>query len=122
MMLFVNGIRSGSAARSYSETETKRCNLIGPTDVSASAGPAPRGYLERKIVVHVVQAIGREIIENMERETGIEPATSSLGSWHSTAELLPLIKIRCTKLIPRNSQMLISVIPPLLSTRYRLFR
>jgi hypothetical protein len=25
----------------------------------------------------------------MERETGIEPATSSLGSWHSTAELLP---------------------------------
>jgi hypothetical protein len=27
---------------------------------------------------------------NLERETGIEPATSSLGSWHSTAELLPL--------------------------------
>src|SRR5215467_11422542 len=27
----------------------------------------------------------------MERETGIEPATSSLGSWRSTAELLPLI-------------------------------
>jgi hypothetical protein len=27
----------------------------------------------------------------LERETGIEPATSSLGSWHSTAELLPLI-------------------------------
>ena len=25
----------------------------------------------------------------MERETGIEPATSSLGSWHSTTELLP---------------------------------
>jgi hypothetical protein len=28
----------------------------------------------------------------MERETGIEPATSSLGSWRSTAELLPLEK------------------------------
>ena len=27
----------------------------------------------------------------LERETGIEPATSSLGSWHSTAELLPLV-------------------------------
>jgi hypothetical protein len=26
----------------------------------------------------------------LERETGIEPATSSLGSWRSTAELLPL--------------------------------
>src|SRR5271165_1101219 len=28
----------------------------------------------------------------MERETGIEPATSSLGSWRSTAELLPLAR------------------------------
>jgi hypothetical protein len=26
----------------------------------------------------------------LERETGIEPVTSSLGSWHSTTELLPL--------------------------------
>ena len=31
-----------------------------------------------------------KILETMERETGIEPATSSLGSWRSTAELLPL--------------------------------
>jgi hypothetical protein len=30
------------------------------------------------------------VIEKMERETGFEPATSSLGSWHSTTELLPL--------------------------------
>ncbi len=29
-------------------------------------------------------------LKRMERETGIEPATSSLGSWRSTAELLPL--------------------------------
>jgi hypothetical protein len=28
---------------------------------------------------------------SMERETGLEPATSSLGSWHSTTELLPHI-------------------------------
>ena len=27
----------------------------------------------------------------VERETGLEPATSSLGSWHSTTELLPLV-------------------------------
>ncbi len=27
----------------------------------------------------------------LERETGLEPATSSLGSWHSTTELLPLV-------------------------------
>jgi hypothetical protein len=31
-----------------------------------------------------------QVIEKMERETGFEPATSSLGSWHSTTELLPL--------------------------------
>src|ERR1019366_7858776 len=29
----------------------------------------------------------------MERETGVEPATSSLGSWHSTTELLPRFAI-----------------------------
>jgi hypothetical protein len=32
---------------------------------------------------------GVQVIEKMERETGFEPATSSLGSWHSTTELLP---------------------------------
>jgi hypothetical protein len=30
-----------------------------------------------------------QVIEKLERETGVEPATSSLGSWHSTTELLP---------------------------------
>ncbi len=30
-----------------------------------------------------------QLIEKLERETGVEPATSSLGSWHSTTELLP---------------------------------
>jgi hypothetical protein len=30
-----------------------------------------------------------QVIDFMERETGVEPATSSLGSWHSTTELLP---------------------------------
>jgi hypothetical protein len=37
---------------------------------------------------------GRFGLRTMERETGIEPATSSLGSWRSTAELLPLDAIR----------------------------
>ncbi len=31
------------------------------------------------------------VVKKMERGTGIEPATSSLGSWHSTAELPPLL-------------------------------
>jgi hypothetical protein len=32
-------------------------------------------------------------MEKLERETGVEPATSSLGSWHSTTELLPLFGV-----------------------------
>jgi hypothetical protein len=39
------------------------------------------------------------MIEKMERETGIEPATSSLGSWHSTAELLPLTRARSCEFV-----------------------
>jgi hypothetical protein len=35
-----------------------------------------------------------QVVELMERETGIEPVTSSLGSWRSTAELLPLRRER----------------------------
>ncbi len=33
-------------------------------------------------------SVTRKLLK-MERETGFEPATSSLGSWHSTTELLP---------------------------------
>src|SRR5438477_12171017 len=43
----------------------------------------------------VVQYLRRQTIEKMERETGFEPATSSLGSWHSTTELLPPACILC---------------------------
>jgi hypothetical protein len=39
-------------------------------------------------------AIGAQVIEKMERERDLEPPTSSLGSWHSTTELLP----RCQQL------------------------
>ena len=35
------------------------------------------------------QRIVAKSFELMERETGLEPVTSSLGSWHSTTELLP---------------------------------
>jgi hypothetical protein len=36
------------------------------------------------------EQIGVDLGKRMERATGVEPATSSLGSWHSTAELRPL--------------------------------
>ena len=31
-----------------------------------------------------------KLLKILEREMGLEPTTSSLGSWHSTTELLPL--------------------------------
>ena len=37
----------------------------------------------------------RMLDRGRERETGLEPATSSLGSWHSTTELLPHIVTLC---------------------------
>src|SRR5262245_45279339 len=37
----------------------------------------------------VVRHYWRAISSSQERATGFEPATSSLGSWHSTAELRP---------------------------------
>src|SRR4030042_1782668 len=43
-------------------------------------GPRPTGAL----------SIGKTPDRNMERATGFEPATSSLGSLHSTPELRPL--------------------------------
>ena len=45
----------------------------------------------------------------MERETGLEPATSSLGSWHSTAELLPLTVFTAICLISKYFRTLDSV-------------
>ena len=42
---------------------------------------------------------------NLERETGIEPATSSLGSWHSTAELLPPSAVRGFRLTSKTDRL-----------------
>src|SRR3972149_451460 len=52
--------------------------------VQKSAGGAGRCRREKR-AARADDAESRGV----ERETGIEPATSSLGSWHSTAELLP---------------------------------
>src|SRR5712691_2556587 len=43
----------------------------------------------------------RNLLKGLERETGIEPATSSLGSLRSTAELLPLL-VTVTSLVYRR--------------------
>ena len=41
--------------------------------------------------------------KSMERETGIEPVTSSLGSWRSTAELLPPNFVRLSSPLLQNN-------------------
>src|SRR6202012_5631143 len=51
-----------------------------------------------------------QVIEKMERETGVEPATSSLGSWHSTTELLP--PLNRTGAVSNNIPRTISLISP----------
>src|ERR1700730_1421788 len=43
---------------------------------------------------------------NMERAAGVEPATSSLGSWHSTTELRPLSQPKLSRTRPRISTAL----------------
>ena len=46
--------------------------------------------MERVVIEReAVQRFEVRKLLKMERETGFEPATSSLGSWHSTTELLP---------------------------------
>ena len=44
----------------------------------------------RPMVIDLSAERGR-LLMRLERGTGIEPATSSLGSWHSSAELPPLL-------------------------------
>ena len=48
----------------------------------------------------------------MERETGIEPATSSLGSWRSTAELLPLATVTPLVYQPAQAFTMLESNPP----------
>ena len=74
-----------------------RCrNLQEARDVGAhetADGSGGRGYVLRmNNMIITRRSFGKLWLgcSTMERETGFEPATSSLGSWHSTPELLPL--------------------------------
>ncbi len=43
-------------------------------------------------LLHAKQALSQlSYVHEMERKTGFEPATPTLGKWYSTAELLPHI-------------------------------
>src|SRR6476660_4238444 len=53
----------------------------------------------------------------MERETGFEPATSSLGSWHSTTELLPQPFKSAIWLIPNHLATPVESLKSLVSTK-----
>src|SRR3984957_18593275 len=47
----------------------------------------------------VVKVPSIRLRELVERATGVEPATSSLGSWHSTTELHPLLLRSLTEVL-----------------------
>jgi hypothetical protein len=55
----------------------------------------------------------------MERETGIEPVTSSLGSWRSTAELLPP---NCRQYNPRHCRSVTRRSPMLSDAGFKVKR
>src|SRR5215213_11972120 len=59
-----------------------------------------------------------------ERATGLEPATSSLGSWHSTTELRPRISRKCEEEAWRGQGLRTCRFPvlPVLSVLPVLFR
>src|SRR5271167_4113859 len=63
-----------------------------PTALTASTTPATVERMKRSEIAANF-APRRQLLgftrERMERATGVEPATSSLGSWHSTTELHP---------------------------------
>src|SRR5262245_18697935 len=56
-------------------------------------------------------ANGRAIFLILERETGFEPATSTLARSHSTAELLPLSTKHSKHLLPRPERDRLAELP-----------
>src|ERR1700722_11606756 len=53
----------------------------------------------------VVKAPSIWLRELVERATGVEPATSSLGSWHSTTELRPLSGVELSSSDAANASL-----------------
>ena len=81
-MIFLLGRRG---RRSVTKTSEVQMGREGGEDTF----PASSARLKCGVGRTVVQHERRQTLDFMERETGVEPATSSLGSWHSTTELLP---------------------------------
>ena len=68
--------------------------------------PTHKGFADLSLTAWVPRLIRWGYIENprararvkiLERETGVEPATSTLARSHSTTELLPLVLLIITK-------------------------
>ena len=60
-----------------------------------------KNYLSKELEygrLDTSQCASLGITRGMKRATGLEPATSSLGSWHSTTELRPLSDFRFAQL------------------------
>ena len=74
----------------------ERYNIVSPGDLRDAARRLDEaaghtfGHTGPKKAVSATSESANKLLKRMERETGIEPATSSLGSLRSTAELLPL--------------------------------
>src|SRR5260370_3585531 len=85
-------VQSGDSELESTPAETF---LPGGPDGSYPRNPLfGQCHLRLQRAPEVGSGTSHQICGLMERETGIEPVTSSLGSWRSTAELLPLNFVR----------------------------
>ena len=73
-------------------SDTKKRDTVGYKRSQEATGDQDHGFSLKGFQPMFMQVLSDSTM--LERETGIEPVTSSLGSWRSTAELLPLNFVR----------------------------
>ena len=69
-------------------SKESRMGFANAAKLRRKSGGAQARYLQYP------RATTRQVLQILERETGIEPATNGLGSRYSTIELLPLAATR----------------------------
>src|SRR5262249_55294292 len=98
---------SGKVARSRSMASFRAAICPGASASGITRKPCSSNWdQKRQFLIETNETTlmrrGLQVFEKMERETGLEPATSSLGSWHSTTELLPLVSTKSTQFRNKN--------------------
>jgi hypothetical protein len=67
--------------------------ILGKLEAATGFEPVNNGFADRCLTTWLCRLVGGRKEIKMERETGFEPATSTLARLHSTTELFPLLLI-----------------------------